>query len=149
MRQRNGASDSIAFNQNNWEPAVPNYPALMVRGDFVFNTDGGQPLSEWSTKVNYNPPGTPYNGDEDTLIDDTYPTIIKGLVYVSGNASSMSSMIADFQVFDGTVIVGGDLDADGGLNLTYQPTFLNNPPPGFAAPVQMIVSPGSWEQVVN
>jgi hypothetical protein len=145
----NGASDSIAFNNNNWEPAVPNYPVLMVRGDFVFNVNGGDPLSESSINVNFNPPGTPYNGEEDTLMDDTYPAIIKGLVYVSGNASITSSMIADSQVLNGTVIVRGTLNDNGGLDLTYQPSFLNNPPPGFEATTTMKVSPGSWQKRVD
>jgi hypothetical protein len=32
--------------------------------------------------------------------------------------------------------------------LNYDATYLNSPPPGFG-PVQMVVSPGSWQQVVH
>lgn len=128
----------------NWEPAVVNYPALLVSGGMAIRFQAGT-FQETSLSGSLNPPGTPYNGVEDTDTDDTYPSVIKGLVYVSGALT----IPAQDPAFDGVLLAGVGLTADAILNLTYQPIFLNNPPPGFSAPVQMIVSPGSWKRSVN
>ncbi|MCH7595425.1 MAG: hypothetical protein IID35_02605 [Planctomycetes bacterium] len=143
----NGTADCTTLDWINWEPAVANYPSLMVRGDFIFNTDSTQPLVESSpTNVNYNPIGTPYNGDEDDLIDDTYPTVFGGLYYVSGSASIATG---SHPAFDGVFVVGNTLTTNGDVTLTYRSTFLSNPPPGFGSAVKMSIVPGTWKQTVN
>ena len=129
----------------NWEPAVGNYPALMVQGNVDFYVNSGNLLEEGPPlKFNFNPVGTPYLGVQDGDTADTYPVVIKGLVYVSGAVNTWQS--PDFR---GVVVVGGVLSATGDMSLTYQQTFLNNPPPGFLAPAGMKISPGSWKQVVD
>ena len=134
-------------NTVNWEPAVPNYPALLVSGNIEISITAGT-LYETSQSGSYNPPGTPYEGfavTEDADDADTYPSVIKGLVYVSGNLQTRNHL-----VLDGVLVVGGSLDATAGdISLTYQPTFLNNPPPGFGSAGTMAVSPGTWQRVVN
>lgn len=132
----------------NWEPAVANYPALMVQGSAEFYCDVSGALEEGPPmSFNFNPPGTPYpypDGESDTVNDDTYPIVIKGLVYISGDVNTWQS-----PAFDGVVVVGNTMTANTSLDLTYESTFLNNPPPGFRAPVQMKISPGSYKQVVD
>lgn len=137
--------DSWINDQLNWEPAVANYPALLVQGNMMFNfTDAS--LGEKGNRTNYNPPGTPYpypdgepNGDE----ADTYPSILKGLVYVSGDLE-----ITKYPHVEGVIVVGGTFTSSQsqGLNVTYQQTFLNKPPPGFGSAVgRMSPVMGTWQ----
>lgn len=132
-------------NAVNWEPAVPNYPALLVSGDMKISAVSSV-LNETSGSGSFNPPGTPYEGVEDTDTADSYPSVIKGLVYVSGNMT-----ISNNSVFDGVVVVGNTFTCSADPDLTYQPTFLNDPPPGFgtASTGVMTITPGSWKQAVD
>lgn len=137
-------------NVQTWEPAIANYPTLLVSGSIVLDIDGPE-LSEIADKiVNYNPPGTPYpypSGVSDTVLDDTYPSLIKGLVYVSGDVLINTQETT----IDGVLVVGNTFTStsSSGPNLTYQPTFLNNPPPGFTEPPRMVIATGSWQRVVD
>ena len=81
-----------------WEPAVYNYPVLMVQytsGSPPFNiapTSGA--LSEASLGVNLNPPGTPYpfiGGNANSTTTDSYPSQISGLIYSSSNLTLYNS----------------------------------------------------------
>ena len=49
------------------------------------------------------------------------------------------------------MITGADFEtlSNDVISLTYDATFFNNYPPGFGAPSQMKISPGSWQQVVD
>ena len=62
----------------NWEPAVANYPSLLVSGtaELAFTNT---PLSESSLRVDFN---------QDTDKTDTYPSLIKGLIYASGDLTT-------------------------------------------------------------
>ncbi len=137
-----GSISDVLFAVN-WEPAVINYPALLVSGDMRISLNNA-PLSETTLAVNFNPPGTPYEGVQDTNTTQSYPSVLKGLIYVSGDLTTTVN-----PVFDGAVVVGGAVNVSNALDLTYQPTFLNNPPPGFTAAPRMVVTPDSWRQVVN
>lgn len=131
----------------NWAAAVANYPALLVRGTMQVNLDSsGASLSEGTLATNFNPPGTPYNGVEDGDTTDTYPSLISGLVYTSLDLNTEAGMFVE-----GVVVVGNMLNASAGtnINLTYQRTFLDNPPPGFTEPPRMVISPGTWGRVVD
>lgn len=139
----NPGPGSDIFLAVSWEPAVANYPALLVSGNMRISLNNA-PLSETPATGSFNPPGTPYNGAEDTNTTQSYPSVIKGLIYVSGDLTTTIN-----PVFDGAVVVGGAVNVSNTLALTYQPTFLNNPPPGFTAAPRMVVTPDSWRQVVN
>jgi hypothetical protein len=152
----NVGGGSCIYDSVNFEPAVANYPTLLVEGrmDLVYTnialSDGGG--------RNYNPPGAPYMGDEDTVEDDTYPSVIKGLVYISGDSSTgLGSIPVSYKediyvTIDGVFVVGNTYFQTSNpcdLDLTYSQTYLDNPPPGFAGPPVMLVSQGSWRQLVN
>lgn len=147
----NASSLIVISNAVNWEPAVPNYPALLMRGTMRMGQDAF-PLDEVTLGVNFNPPGTPYQSSEDSLIDDQYPSVIKGLVYVSGDLSLLvdNSTIA----INGVLIVANTLTVQptsgGGitLDLTYDQRYYDNPPPGFRSGSEMLISPGTWRQEV-
>ncbi len=135
--------DSIVKQSVNWEPAVKNYPALLVRGALAIGLDAAD-LSEAAIGVNFNPLGTPDDDETDADLDDTYASKIKGLVYVSGDLTASAS-----NTFEGVVVVGGTLSATGALDLDYKSHYFDDPPPGFFEVPDMRVVAGSWKQVVD
>lgn len=139
----NPGADSIIRQSVNWEPAIANYPALLVRGSMIIQLDAAN-LDEAALGVNFNPLGTSYDDDEDAVLDDTYPSVIQGLVYVSEDLATLGS-----SAFKGSLVVGRRLYATGTLDLTYQSAAYDNPPPGFIEVPRMQVVDGSWEQVVD
>jgi len=127
----------------NWEPAIANYPALLVRGNAVLKFKNS-PLAESSDNGNFNPLGTPYAGGYDTDTTDSYPSIMKGLIYASGDVAT-----ENYVTIDGVLVIGASLNAKNDLSLTYRSTFYDNPPPGFGGAPEMVISPGTWKQLVD
>ena len=70
--------------------------------------------------------------------------MINGLVYVSGAANTWGSLN-----FKCIVIVGVACSGTETTNLTYQPGLRINPPPGFSTGVRLVISDGTWRQVVD
>jgi len=137
----NAGSASNIDMDIHWEPVLVNYPALMVQGDFEMKWHAEHNLRESQHSVNFNPTGTPYHGSEDSDIVDEYPGVIKGLVYVSGLLT-----VSHQSAFHGVVVTGSVvLSAD--ASFTYDSTFLNNPPPGFSAGMDMQIVPGTWRRI--
>ena len=141
----------ILLNQNgtwvsysmNWEPAVTGYPAILAQRDIDFYMNSSD-LSESSANVNFNPSGTPYEGDEDNDRADSYPTIIKGIVYVGDDISTHWNCN-----FKGTMIARDDISGYEDLNIEYDPEIPANPPPGFRVLTGTELVSGSWQQVVE
>ena len=134
-----GASSEVSGSVN-WSAAVTNYPILLVNS-IAFNFSNAD-LAESSTS--FNPPGTPYGGNADTDVADVYPSVMQGLVYVSTNATTNNH-----PAFDGVVVVGNTMDITSDLDLAYQSTYLDDPPPGFSDYSGFKVSIGSWRQDVD
>lgn len=136
----NAGSNSKVDDEVSWEPAVANYPALLVQGgSFQLDLTDGT-LSESDRGENFNPVGSPYLGGTDSDQADSYPSEIKGLIYGDGGLS-----IGDRMVINGLLIAGGQIEVFSGnaLTVTYDPSFAANAPPGFGAP-RMNVVKGSW-----
>lgn len=131
--------------QVNWVPAVSNYPCLLVQGDIIlsFNKNAPAALKESDLATNFNPSGTPYpypSGATNTTTSDTYPSEIAGLVYVSGNATGDKY----FPRID-LLVVGGAYTANNDtLTLSYDPTYLGMPPPGFTGVGPLAPDAASW-----
>lgn len=124
-----------------WDTVVPNYPALLVDGNIELRHSSSN-LDENTHGINFNPPGTPYEGTSDSDQSDLYPSGIRGLVFVNGqlgNASSGGNPV------DGVVICQS-MQLWSTCTFTYRSTFLNYPPPGFASGDPMRISPGSWQK---
>ena len=148
-----GSGSSIGLgsggnDQINWEPAVTGYPCLLVKGSITltFNNSPNGTLSESSGSVNFNPPGTPYpypGGTTNLTTTDTYPSIIDGLVYVSGNVTGGTSRFPSVDL----LVVGGNYDASQDtVTLNYNTNYLNSPPPGFASGGgQVVPTTGTWK----
>lgn len=129
----------------NWEPAVRNYPVLLVKGSIRIELSYNA-LDEAVLMTNFNPTGTPapYNGgatDADT--SDMYTSRIKGLVAVTEILTLDKETRIHGVILADTVGVGtGSV-----MNFIYNPQYLTNPPPGFADDSEYKISPGSWERV--
>jgi hypothetical protein len=129
-----------------WQSAVSNYPCLVVNGSLTISSNGSY-LSEGGN-YNFNPSGTPYpwpSGTSNSTMTDSYPPAVMGLVYVAGNVTLQGTEFAVNVLAVGGTFTGS---ASTTLYLNYDPTYYNSPPPGFG-PIQMVVSPGSWQQVVH
>jgi len=137
----NPGSGSVMEKDIHWEPAVANFPALLVQGDFIMDWHGEHQLREGDLNVNLNPPGAPYRGETDSDTNDNYPGVIQGLTYISGNL-----LITRQSTLDGVVVVGGDVAIAADVDLTYRSTFFDNPPPGFGAGSVMRIVPGTWKR---
>lgn len=157
----NAGNGSAVYDSVNWEPAVPNYPALLVEGgmNFVYLDT---PLAEADVFTSLNPPDVPYNDVEDTDTTDIYPSVIKGLIYVSSNVGTDTGTIpVNYRqnihvTIRGALIVGNVFSfvnpvsqKTSTLDLTYDRIYHDNPPPGFMNPPRMIIAEGSWRQVVD
>jgi hypothetical protein len=143
-----GLGTSSTTDQINWSPAVTGYPCLLVKGNInmAFCSSSGSMLTESSTGVNFNPSGTAYpypGGASNSNTTDSYPSIIDGLVYVSGNVTDGSQ--PSYPVLD-LLVVGGAYDANQDtITFNYTTNYLNAPPPGFASGGgQVIPTTGSW-----
>jgi len=129
-----------------WEPAVENYPALLVDGKLTFALSASA-LDEAAIPENFNPPHTPYDGQSDADTEDLYPSRIEGLVYADDNAYAASGT----HTVHGVIVVGNTFEALPGslLNLRYDGRYLSDPPPGFIERVDMTVAEGSYRRVVE
>jgi hypothetical protein len=125
----------------NWAPAGVNFPALLVDGNLAMEWSGGGSLVESAAGVNFNPAGTPYdtpaNFDADTT--DSYPGIIKGVVFCSGNLSVTSAC-----VMQGSLVAAGTASVSAPVTIAYDGRPAAYPPPGFASGATMRVIPRSW-----
>ncbi len=137
----NPGTSSYAGWSIRWDPAVPNYPALLVDGNFSL-AHSGSDLSEETHSTNFNPVGTAYGGEEDGDSSDTYPSDIRGLVFINGTFKNTLG--------GGNPINGGLIAQEMTIHTTftvdYRSTFKDYPPPGFASGNPMRISPGSWKR---
>jgi len=138
----NAGAGSLMKDSVNLAPAVTGYPCFMVRGDFDIEIDNA-PLSEGGV-YNFNPPSTPYGGTSNATMTDSYPSVLQGLVYISGNLTSRNELTVR-----GALVVGGTCQADETVAVTWQRASMKSPPPGFFEPPQMKVVPHTWKQIVN
>lgn len=136
------------YDQINWEPARPNFPALIVQGDIRVRLIDG-PLVELDEGVNFNPPGTPYRSATDSAQDDEFSQIIAGIVYCTGNMFLEGNNSNSSAIFDGVMIVNGTgvVDKEANVTITYNSVHLDDPPPGFRPTASNTIKRGSWRQV--
>jgi cytoskeletal protein CcmA (bactofilin family) len=121
------------------------YPVLIVDGnvEFLFASSGNE-LSESALATNFNPTGASYLGDTDVLQDDSYPSEIQGLVHVTGTLRLKSTATVK-----GVVICESEVTADDANVIVHDPTLYTSPPEGYTTPPTMVISDGSWKQVVD
>jgi len=135
--------DSSVTKSVSWQPAVANYPSLLVRGKFNFDLDAIA-LDESILGVNLNPPGAAYKGVTNTTRTDTYPSKLEGLFYASSDVTVSKAL-----TLKGVLVGGNNIAVNNAVTLTYDETFKTNPPPGFKEAPVMVLSASSYRQVVD
>lgn len=128
----------------NWIPAQPNFPALLADGDMTFAFDGTSQMDEAVLGINLNPIGSLAVGLQNDTLDDTYPSIITGIVYVREVMRFESGSSA----FQGVLMsAGGNSDASGAkASIVYDDRYYRDPPPGFGAgPYQPVAGTWRWD----
>lgn len=126
------------------EPAFANYPCLLVQGGITVSLDSSK-LEESTFGVNFNPPGTPYNGQQDTDTDDTYNSTLRGIVYTSGTLAVMNIS----NVFVGNVVCNKLIVfLNASAVFTYDSAAYDDPPPGFLDYSHMRPAQGGFTRIV-
>ena len=135
------SSSDIGNNHMLWEPAVANFPSLLVSGSFTLKHEGGDNLMDEDSLGNLNPTGTPFpyvsgslTVDEDST--DLWPSELRGLFYATGSITISGAA----PKIDGVVISGDDLLVLEDAEFNYSSTFLDDPPPGFESGELSVVS---------
>lgn len=127
-----------------WEPARPDYPALLVIGSV--NLTMNSTLLEPGTGVNYNPSFAPFNDQSDSDILDSYTSKIQGLIYCinTGNGVVMekSSRI------EGTLLSTNGLEVKDSVTIVADPNLYLNPPIGFRS-TKLVPELGTWARVLT
>jgi hypothetical protein len=128
----------------NWTSPATNFPALLVDGDLKMEWSGGSSLVESVAAVNFNPTGTPFENVADADQTDSYPGLIKGVVYCGGNLTVTSPC-----VMQGVLLAGGTASVASSLTIGYNGSPAAYPPPGFASGITMRVIPRTWKRVAQ
>lgn len=146
----NGNSRRCVIEDNVFiEPARPGHPALVVQGSLELSYEStGSVLSEAERNVNFNPPGAPYLGQEDSDKNDEYPSEIRGLVFVTRNLEWEEDGLVR-----GAVLClcenGGDVTIEGQPKIIYDPRIPYEPTPWLTESVKMVLETNSWEQFTD
>lgn len=128
-----------------WEPSSGGYPILLVSGSNCQVTIAGNPtwLSESACATNFDPPGTPYQGQTDTDTVDDYPPQYRGIIHIMGGSSSTVQLNANTYI-RGTLIADCPVTTTAECTLIQNPSIYANPPLGYATGNAMAEVPGSW-----
>lgn len=128
----------------NWTSPATNFPALLVHGNLTMEWSGGSSLVESAAGVNFNPAGAPYENVADADQTDSYPGLIKGVVYCRGNLSVTSPCVVQ-----GVLVATGMASVNAALTVAYNGAPATFPPPGFATSSVMRVIPRTWKRVAQ
>lgn len=129
------------------QPARSDYPTLLATGGISYKSSGLVALSESTEGCNFNPIGSPYSGDADGDMTDTYPSKLEGLMH----AQEMIELDNN-AVINGCVLAGASSDAVriyGNVSLTQSGALVSNPPIGYTSGGTPAIVQGSWRQLVN
>lgn len=127
----------------NWEPYIFNFPAVLADNDLTIRTDMAT-LSEQTQRVNFNPASTPYEEVSDADQNDSYPSVIKGLIFADGELT-----FSGHPVLESIVMSSNDIIVNAtGLNVTYRAASYEDAPPGFRGTPILKILPGTIQRKV-
>ena len=130
-------SDSVIQAGLNWQPARPDYPALVTNG--LITIKPSKNLSEHALgNVDLSLPGESGYG----TTTDIFPNRIQGLIY-----SSATLTLDHDCTIDGMVMAAGDLILKDYASCNRNPDILLNPPQCFQETWLMPVS-GTWQRII-
>lgn len=128
-----------------WEQTDNGWPVFVCERALTLAT-GGVTLFESLAGFNVNPTGTPYEGEDDDRLDDSYPCRITGLVVGLHHVDVTGGL-----ELRGTLVVKEDLSiSNAAFYVRDEPDTRENPPPGFREETsRMRVVDGSWSWVTD
>jgi len=132
-----GVNSRIQYGIN-WQPARPDYPALICNQGINFAQD--RDLDEDVVNIDFNLPHEEGYGD----IDEIYPNLIQGTILVDGrvyiynNAHLVGTVISTSEYFT----------VDDNAIVDWDPTVLDNPTKCFTEGGQLVPIPGTWRQII-
>ncbi len=139
-----GNGKTLSIDQNVLiESARSDYPALIVDGNVDLNVDSAGTLSEAARGVNFNPPGTAWQGVADDDQRDSYPSEIRGLVHVRGTLRLRGTTLVR-----GAVICESSASVEGNTRIVADPTLSAQPPKGYTTYGTPAIVPGTWQQTL-
>lgn len=122
---RNADTVTVGNGPVQWRPAKPGLPSLIVDGNVVLSTTRVA-LTERELGTNFNPTGTPdENGIQESNLNDSYRSWIRGLVYASGDLSFSGDVR-----LQGCALAGDDLIFEQRVTLSRLPEMLTIPRTG-------------------
>jgi len=129
------------------QPAVANYPSLLVNGTLQINSRWGN-FSEATLGVNLNPAGAPYQGLTNDTTTDVYPARIEGIYYCFGQSYFMwlSELEVEGIFVSSTVNLA---ETASSLRVNYDSAIAANPPPGFLQDTRMLPIRGTYRRVAT
>lgn len=80
----------------------------------------------------------------DSDATDSYPAVINGLVYATGEFKCDSPSNVE-----GVMVAGNDISFWSTMTVNYNPVFFNNPPPGFTSGNEVKIFRGSWTRAAS
>jgi hypothetical protein len=125
------------------EPASPTFPTLIVNGDVDFQMDSDYTLDEADWGINFNPPGTPYQGAVDNDQSDAYPAEVFGLVHAYDDV-----LFTDDVLITGVVLAGDTMISYDSPKIVHDPDIAANPPELYTSYGPPVIVPGGWRQVL-
>jgi hypothetical protein len=139
-----GAGAKLNVTSPNLWQMPNNYPILIVKGDStdtVTITGSLSNLMEAIAATNFNPPSTPYLGQSDSDMSDSYPNKLSGLIHIIGAVSTtIQGATIDHTIFsEGTIAFNNP-----GSTISVDSTLFSNPPMGYALPSLYIPIDGTW-----
>ncbi|WP_166831148.1 hypothetical protein [Thalassoroseus pseudoceratinae] len=143
-----GTTGTSLKKEVNFEPAYNNYPSLLVQGDLELRITSGS-LSEADAGTNFNPSGTPWQGNTDSDTSDSYPSRMAGIVYATGNMTLHGGNKNESFLLNGVLICNGNvvLEKQCQASVDFDSTASNDPPPGFGSSNNGEIIPGTWTRV--
>jgi hypothetical protein len=150
-----GGLGVYVWDNVHWEPALGNYPALICEPhlNLWFGAPGAafSTMSEISENVNLNPTSTPYQGAGDNNIDDSYPVLMRGIVWAKDSID-----LRYHPVVEGIIMSGGTITSQVVNSFTrthvdvfFSDRFYNDPPEGFVERFETLPIAGSLRPVMD
>lgn len=138
-----GPKSAVAHGPLVWQPAIDNYPALLISSPdasrvFRIQCSRGA-LSEKQEGRNFNPNGVPFHGVFDSDETDVYPSSLRGIVF-----SDASLQISNAVRLEGAILARGHVEIkNGDLEVVPNDDLLRWPPEPFRLPTTYRILPDS------
>ncbi|MCY2973717.1 MAG: carbohydrate binding domain-containing protein [Planctomycetota bacterium] len=115
-------------NAISWEPVGRNFPAIIANAPLE-DRSSNYALSEAAIGVNLNPSTAPYLGNSNTVVSESYPSVITGPIIAIGDVilDGVAKLTGPVMTPQKVTVTSNDLE------INFPSDMILNPPPGFFA----------------